>query len=51
MRHEGNPFNKDVWYPLVEDITIKTFFIPFEKEEGNFINKYYTSKNDITYED
>ena len=51
VRHEGNPFNIDVWYPLVEDITFKTFFIPLEKDEGNIINKYYISKNDITYED
>ena len=28
VRHEGNPFNIDVWYPLVKDITFKTYFMP-----------------------
>ena len=51
VRHEGNPFNIDVWYPLVKDIAFKTYFIPFEKEEGNAILKYYNSKDQITYED
>ncbi len=51
VRHEGNPFNIDVWYPLVKDITFKSYFIPLEKEEGKIIHKYYKSKNDITYED
>ena len=51
IRHQGNPFNIDVWYPLVKDITFKTYFIPFEKEEGNVILKYYNSKDQITYED
>ena len=51
VRHEGNPFNIDVWYPLVKDITFKTYFIPLEKEEGQIIYKFYNSKKDITYED
>ena len=46
VRHEGNPFNIDVWYPLVKDITFKTYFMPLEKEEGEIIYKYYNSKND-----
>ena len=48
-RHEGNPFNLDVWYPLVKDITFKSYFIPLEREEGKVIFKYYKSKADITY--
>ena len=48
-RHEGNPFNLDVWYPLVKDITFKSYFIPLEREEGKVIVKYYKSKADITY--
>ena len=48
-KHEGNPFNLDVWYPLVKDITFKSYFIPLEREEGEIILKFYKSKNDITY--
>ena len=48
-RHEGNPFNLDVWYPLVKDITFKSYFIPLEREEGQVIFKYYKSKTDLTY--
>ena len=51
VRHEGNPFNIDVWYPLVKDITFKTYFIPLEIEEGIIINKFYKSKEEITYND
>ena len=48
-RHEGNPFNLDVWYPLVKDITFKSYFIPLEREEGQVIFKYYKSKIVLTY--
>ena len=51
IRHEGNPFNIDVWYPLVKNITFKSFFIPFEKIYGEIIYKFYKYKNDITYND
>ena len=48
-KHEGNPFNLDVWYPLVKDITFKSYFIPLERIEGEIIFKFYKSKNDLTY--
>ena len=51
VRHEGNPFNIDVWYPLVKNITFKSFFIPLEKIYGEIIYKFYKNKNDITYND
>ena len=51
IRHEGNPFNIDVWYPLVKNITFKSFFIPLEKIYGEIIYKFYKCKNDITYND
>ena len=55
FRHESNPFNIDVWYPLVKEITFNSYFIPLEREEGKAILKYYDSqyldKGELTYKD
>lgn len=40
MRHEGLPFDLDEWYPLLEPITYKTFFLPLTLEEAESIIAY-----------
>lgn len=44
IRHEGCPFCLDQWYPLVEPITYKTYFIPLRLEQAEAITSYYKTK-------
>ena len=39
-RHENMPFDIDVWYPQLKDITYKTFFLPLIRAEAQSIIKY-----------
>ena len=55
FRHENTSFNIDVWYPLLEDLTFKSYFIPLERKEANAMYKYYNSRylsrGEITYKE
>lgn len=54
-RHENLAFDIDVWYPLFEDITFKTYFLPLTREEAASISNYYSyrylSRKVFTYTD
>lgn len=41
IRHEGFPFCLDKWYPYVEQITYKTYFLPLKLEQAEAITSYY----------
>lgn len=55
FRHENTSFNIDVWYPLLEDLTFKSYFIRIEREEANsmyrYYNKRYLSRGTFTLKD
>ena len=55
FRHENTSFNIDVWYPLLQDLTFKSYFIPLERKEANamykYYNKRYLSRGEITYKE
>ena len=54
-RHENLAFDIDVWYPLFEDITFKTHFLPLSLNEARAISNYYAhrfvGKPVFTYDD
>ena len=55
FRHENTAFNIDVWYPFLEDLTFKSYFIPLERKQANamykYYNKRYLGRGEITYKE
>lgn len=51
FRHENLPFDIDEWYPILEQITFKTFFLPLKMEQAEAMIAYYRSfclrRNDL----
>ncbi|KAK8876246.1 hypothetical protein M9Y10_006441 [Tritrichomonas musculus] len=43
FRHESFPFDLDQWYPIMEPITFKTYFIPLKLEQAEAIIQYYST--------
>lgn len=43
FRHENLPFDIDEWYPLLEPITFKTYFLPLKLEQADAMIAYYRS--------
>lgn len=43
FRHESFPFDLDQWYPIMEPITFKTYFIPLKLEQAEAITQYYST--------
>lgn len=52
MRHECLPFDLDQWYPFMEPVTYKTYFLPLTLEEAEAIIAYnrtfYLHKDSFT---
>ena len=50
-RHENMSVDMDVWYPFLESITFKTYFIHITRKEAesilNFFDYKYKNKDDI----
>ena len=43
FRHESFPFDLDQWYPIMEPITFKTYFLPLKLEQAEAIIQYYST--------
>ena len=43
FRHESFPFDLDQWYPIIEPITFKTYFLPLKLEQAEAIIQYYST--------
>ena len=41
LRAENLSWDIDVWYPIVERFTFKTFFLPLSKEEARAILAFH----------
>ena len=44
-RHQNMSVDVDVWYPMLKDITFKTFFIPLKYREAEAILNFHYYKN------
>ena len=44
-RHENMSVDMDVWYPMLESITFKSYFIPIKYREAEAIVDYYFTRN------
>ena len=44
-RHENMSVDMDVWYPMLKEVTFKTYFIHIYRKEAEAILNYYKYKN------